>query len=62
MANGMCIAGFCWQLPTLPVRALPSLRLAGEYRLTTGHDIVAIAAIDTTLVIGTKGYPYLAQG
>ena len=33
-----------------------------KYRLTTEHDIVAIAAIDTALVIGTKGYPYLAQG
>lgn len=60
MANGMCagIAGNSLYLcePYLPY-AWPE-----KYRLTTEHDIVAIAAIDTTLVIGTKGYPYLAQG
>lgn len=32
------------------------------YRLTTDTDIVAIGAIDTTVVVGTKSFPYLAQG
>ncbi|MGL4757031.1 MAG: hypothetical protein ACRCXB_32170, partial [Aeromonadaceae bacterium] len=31
-------------------------------RLTTEHDIVAIAATGAALVVGTKGYPYLCQG
>lgn len=31
-------------------------------RLTTEHDIVAIAAIGTALVVGTKGHPYICSG
>lgn len=32
------------------------------YRLNTDTDIVGIGNIDTTVVIGTKSYPYLAGG
>lgn len=32
------------------------------YRLTVDTDVVAIGAIDTTVVIGTKSFPYVAQG
>ena len=60
MANGMC-AGFAGNSLYLCEPYLP-YAWPEKYRLTTEHDIVAIAAIDTTLVIGTKGYPYLAQG
>ncbi|GAA4493451.1 hypothetical protein [Pseudaeromonas paramecii] len=31
-------------------------------RLTTEHEIVAIAATGAALVVGTEGYPYLCQG
>ena len=31
-------------------------------RATTDTDVVAIGAIDTTVVIGTKSFPYVAQG
>lgn len=60
MANGIC-AGFeenavLFSEPYLPY-AWPE-----KYKLTTEHDIVAIAAIDTALVVGTQGYPYLFQG
>ena len=58
VANGMC-AGFAGNSSTWPEPY--ATRLAGEVPwLTTGHDIVAIAAIDTTLVIGTRG-TYLAR-
>lgn len=60
MANGMC-AGFAGNSLYLCEPYLP-YAWPEKYRLTTEHDIVAIAAIDTTLVIGTKGFPYLAQG
>ena len=60
MANGMC-AGFAGNSLYLCEPYLP-YAWPEKYRLTTEHDIVAIAAIDTTLVIGTKGHPYLAQG
>lgn len=60
MANGMC-AGFAGNSLYLCEPYLP-YAWPEKYRLTTEHDIVAIAAIDTALVIGTKGYPYLAQG
>ncbi|MEZ9681905.1 hypothetical protein AB4306_18310 [Vibrio splendidus] len=42
--------------PFLP-HAWPS-----EYRLTTEHDIVAMAAVSNVLVVGTKGYPEIFQG
>lgn len=32
------------------------------YRLNTDTDVVGIGAIDTTVVIGTKSFPYVAQG
>lgn len=32
------------------------------YRLKTDTDIVGIGAIDTAVVIGTKSFPYVAQG
>jgi len=60
MANGMC-AGFAGNSLYLCEPYLP-YAWPEKYRLTTEHDIVAISAIDTTLVIGTKGFPYLAQG
>ena len=51
-------------LATRSICAEPHLPYAWpeKYRLTAEHDIVAIAAIDTALVIGTQGLPYLAQG
>ncbi|MFM5335763.1 hypothetical protein ACET97_04370 [Aeromonas enteropelogenes] len=60
MANGIC-AGF---LDNAVLFSEPFLPYAwpDKYKLTTEHDIVAIAAIDTALVVGTKGYPYLFQG
>lgn len=33
-----------------------------KYRLTTAHNVVAIAAIDSALVVVTTGYPYLLSG
>ncbi len=33
-----------------------------NYRLNTDYDIVAIGAIDSTIVIGTKSFPYMAAG
>ena len=54
MSNGEWhVCGVCWQLPYLCEPYLP-YAWPEKYRLTTEHDIVAIAAIDTTLVIGTK--------
>ena len=32
------------------------------YRLTTETDIVGLGAIDTTVVLGTKSFPYIAAG
>lgn len=60
MANGMC-AGFAGNSIYLCEPYLP-YAWPEKYRLTTEHDIVAIAATDTALVVGTKGFPYLAQG
>ena len=42
--------------PFLP-HAWPS-----SYRLTTEHEIVAMAAVSNVLVVGTKGYPEIFQG
>lgn len=33
-----------------------------DYRLNTDTDIVGIGAIDTAVVVGTKTFPYVAQG
>ncbi|EHK5438629.1 hypothetical protein I8Y03_001877 [Aeromonas hydrophila] len=60
MANGIC-AGFVGNAVLFSEPFLP-YAWPEQYKLTTEHDIVAIAAIDTALVVGTKGYPYLFQG
>lgn len=60
MANGIC-AGFVGNTVLFSEPYLP-YAWPEKYKLTTEHDIVAIAAIDTALVVGTKGYPYLFQG
>lgn len=60
MANGIC-AGFAGNTVLFSEPFLP-YAWPDKYKLTTEHDIVAIAAIDTALVVGTKGYPYLFQG
>jgi len=60
MANGI-MAGFsgkevCFCEPYKPY-AWPL-----GYRLLTDYEIVAIAALDTTLVVLTKSFPYVIQG
>ncbi|WP_421238390.1 hypothetical protein [Aeromonas enteropelogenes] len=60
MANGIC-AGFIdntvlFSEPYLPY-AWPDAN-----KMTTEHNIVAIAAVDTALVVGTEGYPYIMEG
>ncbi|MBW3779438.1 hypothetical protein GL272_21435 [Aeromonas veronii] len=60
MANGIS-AGFIGNTVLFTEPYLP-YAWPEKYKLTTEHDIVAIAAIDTALVVGTKGYPYLFQG
>ncbi|MFR9719867.1 hypothetical protein ACL00X_10975 [Aeromonas diversa] len=60
MANGIC-AGFIGNTVLFSEPYLP-YAWPEKYKLTTEHDVVAIAAIDTALVVGTQGYPYLFQG
>ena len=60
MANGIC-AGFAGNELMFSESYLP-YAWPEEYRLTTEHDIVAIQALETSLVVGTKGYPYLVSG
>lgn len=60
MANGIC-AGFSGNAVVFCEPFLP-YAWPEKYKLTTEHDIVAIAAIDTALVVGTKGYPYVFLG
>ncbi|MEE9705833.1 hypothetical protein [Aeromonas veronii] len=60
MANGIC-AGFVGNAVLFSEPYLP-YAWPEKYKMTTEHDIVAIAAIDTALIVGTKGYPYLFQG
>ncbi len=60
MANGIC-AGFVGNAVLFSEPFLP-YAWPEKYKLTTEHNIVAIAAIDTALVVGTEGYPYLFQG
>lgn len=60
LPNGI-LAGFrrnqlCFSVQNRP-HAWP-----GVYRLNTDTDIVAIGNIDTTVVIGTESFPYLAIG
>lgn len=60
MANGIC-AGFSGNTVLFSEPYLP-YAWPEKYKLTTEHDIVAIAAIDTALIVMTKGYPYIMQG
>ncbi|MGR5115034.1 hypothetical protein [Photobacterium damselae] len=60
MANGIC-AGFAGNEVMFSQAYLPYAWPKG-YRGTTDHDIVAIAPIGTSLVVVTKGYPYLFSG
>ena len=60
LPNGM-MAGFvgkelCFCEPYRP-HAWPE-----KYRLTAAFEIVALSAYGTTVVAGTKGYPYVASG
>ncbi|WP_425636122.1 hypothetical protein [Vibrio owensii] len=60
MPNGIVAGSFdnsvCFSEPFLPHAWNPA------YRLTTQYDIVAMAAVGNTLVVGTKGYPEIFQG
>lgn len=60
MANGILAGGYknnvCFSEPYLPHAWNPA------YQLTTEHEIVAMAAVGSTLVVGTKGYPWMFQG
>lgn len=60
MANGIC-AGFAGNEVMFSEAYLP-YAWPESYRGTTAHDIVAITAIETSLVVVTKGYPYLFSG
>ncbi|HIF9180945.1 TPA: hypothetical protein ACX6QL_002005 [Photobacterium damselae] len=60
MANGIC-AGFAGNEVMFSEAYLPYAWPKG-YRGTTEHPIVGIAAIGTSLVVLTKGYPYLFSG
>ena len=60
MANGIA-AGFAGNELLFSGAYLP-YSWPKANRLTTEHEIVAIAAIGAAVVVGTKGYPYLCQG
>ncbi|UKA12674.1 hypothetical protein [Photobacterium damselae] len=60
MANGIC-AGFAGNEVMFSEAYLPYAWPKG-YRGTTEHPIVGIAAIGTSLVVLTQGYPYLFSG
>jgi hypothetical protein len=60
MANGIC-AGFVGNSVLFSEPYLP-YAWPDQYKMTTEHDIVAITAIDTALIVGTTGYPYIFQG
>ncbi|USH03724.1 hypothetical protein K6Q96_06945 [Grimontia kaedaensis] len=60
MANGIC-AGFAGNEVMFSEAYLP-YAWPSSYRSTTEHEIVGIAAIGTSLVVVTKGYPYLFEG
>ncbi len=60
MANGIA-AGFAGNELLFSAAYLPYAWPEAN-RLTTEHDIVAIAATGAALVVGTRGYPYLCQG
>lgn len=60
MANGIC-AGFAGNEVMFSEAYLP-YAWPETYRGTTEHEIVAIAPIETSLVVVTKGHPYLFSG
>lgn len=60
MANGIC-AGFVGNTVLFSEPFLP-YAWPDKYKMSTEHNIVAIAAIDTALIVGTAGYPYVFQG
>lgn len=60
MANGIC-AGFAGNEVMFSEAYLP-YAWPKSYRGTTEHEIVAIGAIGTSLVVATKGYPYVFSG
>ncbi len=60
MANGIC-AGFAGNEVMFSDAYLPYAWPAA-YRGTTEHQIVSVAAIGTSLVVVTKGYPYVFSG
>ena len=60
MANGIA-AGFAGNELLFSEAYLPYAWPKAN-RLTTEHKIVAIAAIGTSLVVGTEGYPYVCSG
>lgn len=60
MANGIC-AGFAGNEVMFSESYLP-YAWPEDYRSTTDSEIVAIAPIETSLVVVTKGKPYLFSG
>ena len=60
MANGIC-AGFAGNEVMFSEAYLP-YAWPKQYRGTTEHEIVGIKAIGTSLVVATKGYPYIFSG
>lgn len=60
MANGIC-AGFAGNEVMFSEAFLP-YAWPKQYRGTTEHQIVGITAIGTSLVVVTKGYPYIFSG
>ena len=60
MANGIA-AGFDGNTVLFSGAYLP-YAWPEAYRMTTEDDVVAICPIGTSLVVGTKGYPYIMAG
>ncbi|PWI34834.1 hypothetical protein DI392_00705 [Vibrio albus] len=60
MANGIC-AGFAGNGVMFSEAYLP-YAWPSDYRDTTEHEIMAIAAIGNSLAVATKGYPYIFDG
>lgn len=60
MSNGIC-AGFAGNEVMFSEAYLP-YAWPEEYRATTQHEIVAIAAVENVLVVATKGTPHLFSG
>ncbi|MPX91440.1 hypothetical protein [Salinivibrio sp. VYel1] len=60
MANGIC-AGFAGNEVMFSAAYLP-YAWPTSYRLTTEHDIQAIVPVGTSLVVATKGIPFVFSG